>query len=143
MELAEGEQARYLRKQTNNVAAYEDFLRGLQHYRRFTPEDNDKALAFFEKAAAADPSFLHAQAEIGWAEFNDINLRGRADLMGVSFLGGTDLLRVLVNGLPERLGRDIMFSSCGFRAADVPAGLEAAKLGIVPLIEGKPRGAEG
>lgn len=99
---------------------------------------------FYGRGIQSDGRIIvHNTVFIGWAEFNDISLRGRADLIGASFLGGTDLLHVLVNGLPERLGRDIRFSSCGFRAADVPAGLEAAQLGIVPLIEGKPRGAEG
>ncbi len=70
IELAEGEQARYRQDQTDNVGAYEDFLQGLQHYRRFNPADNDKAVYYFEQAVAKDPGFLHARAEIGWAELN-------------------------------------------------------------------------
>jgi len=70
IELAEGEQARYRQGQTDNVAAYEDFLQGLQHYRRFTPTDNDKAASYFEQAMEKDPGFLHARAEVGWAELN-------------------------------------------------------------------------
>lgn len=82
---------------------------------------------------------FHNTVFAGWAEFRDINLRGRTDLRGVSFLGGTNLLHVLVNGARERIGRDIVFGGCGFRVSDVPAGLELAQLGIVPLVEDSQR----
>lgn len=78
-----------------------------------------------------------------WAAFENISLRGGVDLIDVSFPGGTNLLHVLINDAQERLGREIRFRDCRFRAADVPAGLDAARLGIAPLIEGDPRGAEG
>jgi hypothetical protein len=86
---------------------------------------------------------IHNTIFTGWAEFSSISLRGKVNLVDVSFPGGTNLLNVLVNGSQERLGREIMFSGCQFRSTDVPAGLEAAQLGIVPLIEGDLRSAEG
>jgi hypothetical protein len=86
---------------------------------------------------------IHNTVFSDWAEFEGISLRGRADLMGVSFLGGTNLLHALDNDAHERLGHEILFSGCGFRAADVPDGLDVAKLGIVPLVEGNLRGAKG
>jgi uncharacterized protein YjbI with pentapeptide repeats len=86
---------------------------------------------------------IHNTVFSDWAEFEGISLRGRADLMGVSFLGGTNLLHALDNDAHERLGHEILFSGCGFRAADVPDGLDAEKLGIVPLVESNPRGAKG
>ena len=86
---------------------------------------------------------IHNTVFSGWAEFENISLRGRADLMGVSFLGGTNLLHALDNNTRERLGHEILFRGCGFRAADVPNGLDVAKLGIVPLVEGNPRGVKG
>jgi len=63
--------------------------------------------------------------------------------VGVSFPGGTNLLHALVNESRGRLGHEIRFSGCRFRATDVPAGLEVVQWGITPLIEGGPRGAEG
>ena len=86
---------------------------------------------------------IHNTVFVGWAEFAGISLRGRVNLVDLSFPSGTNLLHVLVNDSPERLGREIMFSNCQFRPADVPAGLEAAQLGITPFIEGDPGGAEG
>jgi hypothetical protein len=79
---------------------------------------------------------IHNTVFSGWAEFENISLRGRVDLMGVSFLGGTNLLYALDNNTRERLGHEILLSGCGFRATDVPDGLDVAKLGIVPLVEG-------
>ena len=79
---------------------------------------------------------IHNTVFSDWAEFEGISLRGRADLLGVSFLGGTNLLHTLDNDAHDRLGHEILFSGCGFRAADVPSGLDVAKLGIVPLVEG-------
>lgn len=78
---------------------------------------------------------IHNTVFTGWAEFEGLEWRGRADLMGVSFLGGTNLLHVLFNDSREHLGREIRFSGCGFRARDVPTGFEMAQLGIVPLAE--------
>jgi uncharacterized protein YjbI with pentapeptide repeats len=78
----------------------------------------------------------------GWADFSAISLRGRADLVDVSFPGGTNLLRRLTNGARDLLGRQANFSGCRFRAVDVPAGLDAARWGITPLIECDLGGAE-
>ncbi len=85
---------------------------------------------------------IHDTVFDGWAEFGGIGLHGMVNLVDVSFPGGTNLLYVLVNGSQERLGREIVFSGCRFRPADIPAELEAAQLGIAPLVEGDLCGAE-
>ena len=79
----------------------------------------------------------------GWADFSALRLRGRTDLVDVSFPGGTNLLHVLANGSQKLLGREIRFNGCRFRAADVPAGLDAKRLGVLPLAEGDLGGMEG
>jgi hypothetical protein len=79
---------------------------------------------------------IHNTVFTGWAEFEGVSLRGRADLMGLSFLGGTNLLHALDNNAHERLGHEILFRGCGFRAIDVPDGFDATRMGIVPLVEG-------
>lgn len=86
---------------------------------------------------------VHNTVFTGWADFSAISLRGRTDLVDVSFPGGTNLLHGLVNGARDLLGSRIRFRGCRFRAADVPAELGAARLGIAPLVEGGPGGAEG
>jgi len=86
---------------------------------------------------------IHNTVFAGHADFSGISLRNRVNLLDVSFPGGTNLLHVLVNGSRKRIGREIMINGCRFRADDVPAGLEMARLGITPLVESDPRGAEG
>jgi hypothetical protein len=86
---------------------------------------------------------VHNTVFAGWAGFASLSLRGRVDLVDVSFPGGTDLLYALADGARAQLGREIRFSGCRFRTEDVPAGLDAAQLGIAPLGEGDLRSAEG
>ncbi len=86
---------------------------------------------------------VHNTVFVGSARFDSLSLRGRVDLVGVSFPGGTDLLHVLVNGAQARLGREIRFNDCRFRIEDVPVGLDTAQLGILPLGEGDFGGAKG
>ncbi len=40
-----------------NFTAYDLYLRGLESYRRFTRDDNEAAIAFFEQTLAEDPNF--------------------------------------------------------------------------------------
>ena len=85
---------------------------------------------------------FHNTVFSGWADFSAISVRGRADIVDVSFPGGTNLLRILANGSRHLLGHAINFSGCCFRAGDIPAGLDAARWGIHPLIECDPGGVE-
>ena len=78
---------------------------------------------------------VHNTLFVGYADFGEASLRGKVNLVDVSFPGGTNLLHVLVSNSRERLGREIRLDGCRVRAADVPAGLDAARLGIMPLVE--------
>jgi adenylate cyclase len=51
---------------TDNLEAYDDFLRGVAYYLRFTRDDNEKAKQWTEKAIELDPSFGEAYALLGW-----------------------------------------------------------------------------
>jgi TolB-like protein len=59
---SEKEPAAY--KGTDNVAAYDAFLRGWGHYLRLTPEDFAKAAASFKKAVELDPNYGRAYAAL-------------------------------------------------------------------------------
>jgi hypothetical protein len=85
---------------------------------------------------------IHNTTFTGWAEFDEINLRGNVNLVDVSFPGGTNLLHVLANGSRELLGHEISLNGCRFRAADVPDDLEATRLGIAQLVEEDLRSVE-
>jgi TolB-like protein/class 3 adenylate cyclase/Flp pilus assembly protein TadD len=50
------------KKETDNLEAYLTFLKGWQHYRRFTPEGFTEAIPLFEKAVELDPNYWRAYA---------------------------------------------------------------------------------
>jgi TolB-like protein/class 3 adenylate cyclase len=64
VQLSGAEQERVARKGTDNVQAYDAFLRGWQHYLRQTPEDFRRAVADFERAVELDPQYAHAHAAL-------------------------------------------------------------------------------
>jgi adenylate cyclase len=63
--LAESEQQRALRKPPDSLDAWEAYQRGVWHFNRYSPEENNKALAFFRQASARDPNF--APGHYGYA----------------------------------------------------------------------------
>jgi tetratricopeptide (TPR) repeat protein len=71
VKLTEGEQARIRRRHTDNPKAYEYFLRGLEVFRTFTKEANDRARKLFEKAAELDPNYAHVWQTIGRTHYRD------------------------------------------------------------------------
>jgi hypothetical protein len=50
---------------TDNLEAYDDFLRGDEYYFRLTKEDNAKALQWFQEAIKLDSRFGAAYAAMG------------------------------------------------------------------------------
>jgi adenylate cyclase len=62
VKLTEGEQQHLRRPPTNNLDAYEHFLRGLEYYWRRTREANAQARQMFERAIELDPNFATAHA---------------------------------------------------------------------------------
>jgi TolB-like protein/Flp pilus assembly protein TadD len=62
VKLTAGEKERLTKKETDNLAAYDVFLKGWGHYLRNTPEDYAKALSYFEKATELDPNYGRAYA---------------------------------------------------------------------------------
>jgi len=54
-----------VRKHTNNLEAYDDFLRGVDQYYRSTKESNIQAQQLFEKAVALDPQYAEAYTWLG------------------------------------------------------------------------------
>jgi adenylate cyclase len=60
VKLTEGEYARLLRKETNNLKAYEKFLEAAMYYSQTNRENMFKARQLFEKAIRLDPDFSSA-----------------------------------------------------------------------------------
>ncbi len=67
------------RKTTDNLEAYDTFLRGVELFSRFTPETTVQARQMFEKAVALDPQYADAYAWLGWTYFVEWVWRWSAD----------------------------------------------------------------
>ena len=72
LQLTLQEQGFIAHKHTDNLEAYDDFLRGVESFNRFTKEATLQAQQMFEKALALDPQYTEAYAWLGltyWMEW--------------------------------------------------------------------------
>ena len=69
VKLTEGERSRLGRPLTNNIEAYDCYLRGRDYYDRSTQEANSLAHQLFTTAITLDPQFASAQVYVGWTYF--------------------------------------------------------------------------
>jgi TolB-like protein len=60
VELTASEQEQVAKKETENITAYDSFLKARAHYLRHTPEDFAKALSHFENTIESDPDYRRA-----------------------------------------------------------------------------------
>jgi len=65
--LTEREQENIHRKGTNNVKAYDAFLKGADLMKRYYPDRVPKAIAYFEEALRIDPNYSRAYASLSEA----------------------------------------------------------------------------
>lgn len=61
-ELSASEQLQLARRPTRELLAYDLYLQGRQHYRRWQADDNDAAIALYRRALALDAEFALAWA---------------------------------------------------------------------------------
>ncbi|HEY7492098.1 MAG TPA: tetratricopeptide repeat protein [Candidatus Tectomicrobia bacterium] len=71
VQLTAGEQARLGRKYTDNLEAYDNYLRGLDYGHHYTQEANVQARQMFERAITLDPQFAAAYAALAWTHMLD------------------------------------------------------------------------
>jgi TolB-like protein len=64
VQLTKGEEEQVTHRETDNVAAYDAFLQGWEHYQRRTPGDVAKARGYFEHAIELDPQYGRAHAAL-------------------------------------------------------------------------------
>jgi adenylate cyclase len=72
VQLTAREQERLVRRNTDNVEAYDALLRGRAYYFRYTKESNTQARQTFERAIALDPRYADAHTLLGityWLEW--------------------------------------------------------------------------
>ena len=61
-------------RETDNVAAYDEFLRGWEHYLRFTSDDLALAVQSFKKAIEFDPNYGRAYAALALTYWSGSNV---------------------------------------------------------------------
>ncbi len=72
-------------KGTENVAAYDAFLRGYLHYLRFTPDDSAKAAASLNRAIELDPNYKRAYAGLAAVYYSASWMAALLKGLGVSW----------------------------------------------------------
>jgi adenylate cyclase len=71
LQLSLQEQGILVRKTTDNLAAYDYYLRGRELFNRYTQEANAQARQMFEKARELDPQYAEAYAFLGSTYFRE------------------------------------------------------------------------
>ncbi len=71
VEMEQAELERVRRIPTDNLTAYDHVLRGAEHLRRGTKEENAQARQMFERAIELDPQYAGAYAGLGWTYFTE------------------------------------------------------------------------
>lgn len=72
--LANSERQRALRKQPENLDAWENYQRGLWHMYHYRPDERDTTLRFLRRAVELDPTFASAHAGLSYAIYSYIIL---------------------------------------------------------------------
>ncbi len=79
LQLSVQEHGYSMRKHTDNVEAYDAFLRGVESFLHYTHETNVQARQLWEKAVALDPQYVEAYAYLSWTYWREWLLRWSAD----------------------------------------------------------------
>ena len=74
LQLTMQERGHIVHKHTDNLEAYDAFLRGVELYYRYTQETNAQARQLFEKAVALDPQYAEAYASLAWTYWHGMGL---------------------------------------------------------------------
>jgi adenylate cyclase len=66
VKLTDGEQARVSHRSTTHLEAWDCAVRGLRLFEESSRENNDKAMAFFQRAVELDPAYVWAWVRLAW-----------------------------------------------------------------------------
>jgi adenylate cyclase len=73
VKLTEGEKIKVILRNTDNLNAYEKYLKGREHYLRFNLDDNVIARQLLQEAIALDPKFVSPYVDLAWTYMMDIH----------------------------------------------------------------------
>lgn len=71
IKLTNNEKSNLEKRYTNNIEAYDLFLKGLQQFVTYTREGNREARKYYQMAIDHDPNFARAYANLGWTYARD------------------------------------------------------------------------
>jgi len=94
--LTAGERIRVLLRNTDNLNAYQKYLKARVHYLRFNPADNAIARKLYEEAIALDPEFLGAILDLAWTHIMD-TFFGRSQSPTESYERAVQLAQRMIN----------------------------------------------
>ena len=94
--LTAGERLRVLLRNTDNLDAYQKYLKARVHYLRFNPDDNAIARKFYKEAIALDPKFAGAIGDLAWTYLMDIPF-GRSKSPKESYERATQLAQRMIS----------------------------------------------
>jgi len=93
VQLTEGEQAcEWLKRGSGNLEAYEKGMKGMECFRRFSPEGNGQARKMFEEGIVLDPMMPGNYVMLAWTHLTDI-LQGWTNIPERSMRQAEDLTR--------------------------------------------------
>jgi adenylate cyclase len=84
LQLSLQEQGLLVRRTTDNLEAYDYYLRGMEFARTPTKETNKKARAMYEQAIELDPDYSDAYALLGWVQLLDMTSQWSHDAQGLT-----------------------------------------------------------
>ena len=82
IKLTKNEQDKVVQTETDSIEAYNTFLKGWEHYLKYTPKDFSDALSYFKKAVEIDPDYGRAYAALALIHKKAVDL-GFLSEMGV------------------------------------------------------------
>jgi TolB-like protein len=72
LRLSTQEQQKIADKGTHNLAAYDAYLKGMDHRRKFTPSDYSKAIRYFREAIKLDPNYSQPNIALAFTFWDTI-----------------------------------------------------------------------
>ena len=73
IKISAAERARAMRKDTDNLEAYDYVLRGREYYKERTRSTNVKAKEMFKKAIELDPNYADAYVHLAWSYMSELS----------------------------------------------------------------------
>ena len=129
VKLTEGEQARLLRKETNNLKAYEKFLEAAMYYSRTNREDMFKAWQLFEEAIRLDPNFSGAYRGVAACHLWDFG-RGWSQDLGKSWQLATKYAKKALSLDENNSGNLRLWSSIHAHKGDHEKAIELCRRAV-------------